>query len=763
MVIRKSGSSKQTGKTGKTRKGPDSRHVYRKGGQPYPLEFRVKAVKAVVDRGGELAQVARAVGVASGTLSSWVVRWQQRGRDGLKPTPRHFGDKAGSPRPDTPQRKAIQAAKREHPEHGTRRIRDELARGEGIGVSEALVRRILHEEGLIGPAPAATQARQHGPRRFERAEPNQLWQSDIFTFLLRRHERLYLTAFMDDHSRFLVSHVLAHHQRAPLVLEALERAVAAFGTPQEVLTDNGRQYTTWRGETEFERMLRSYGIRHIKSRPQHPMTLGKVERFWKTLWDEFLSRTVFADFDDCARRLALYIDGYNFQRPHQALDGLVPADRYFRCAPQVRDAVQRGVQNNAMALAHQQPTRKPFYLVGRLGDRELSISAAGSGLRVRVDDDQPEVINLPREETDDCQETPTRIRNAPSDRPTPRPSGEADPEVGQGAAGPGRGGAPALLDGAECPQWRDVGDGGDHESGHFAGDVLPAGDARPARDAACTGPWCECTGPSADRGGEASAGAGAAGEAAGAGEAPCGPALVYDPETGEIGPDESGSRPPEDSAEGPQLDEWWQQTFESLQEAEWAAEAAREDAARSPFDPDQGWRGRALKWDRKLAGADAPPHPAGGGYLNERDEAAQAEEAIRLRAGADAAAAARGALRPGPGRDLGGDQDRARGEARGFEPPPFPDPDAPRPGLDDRIAGTEATWPPTALSARGGAGATGPEAIAPEREAAGPSGHHRPLARCGERYAHGPDGDQQAEEQAQGSTEDDCSGLGAGR
>src|SRR5207237_4560857 len=103
-------------------------------------------------------------------------------------------------------------------------------------------------------------------RRFERAEPNQLWQSDIFTFLLRRHERLYLAAFMDDHSRFIVSYALAHHQRSTLVLEALQRGIASYGTPREVLTDQGRQYTAWRGETEFEEELRRNGIHHSKSR-----------------------------------------------------------------------------------------------------------------------------------------------------------------------------------------------------------------------------------------------------------------------------------------------------------------------------------------------------------------------------------------------------------------------------------------------------------------------------------------------------------------
>ena len=224
-------------------------------------------------------------------------------------------------------------------------------------------------------------------QRFERAEPNQLWQSDLFTFLLSRHERIYVAAFLDDHSRYLVSLAMAHHQRSVLVLEALSRGIADYGAPREILTDQGRQYTAWRGSTEFEAELKRHGIAHVKSRPHHPQTCGKIERFWKTLWEELLSRTVFADFEDCQRRVALYIQHYNFQRPHQGLEGLTPADRFFRAASQVRASIEAQVEHNALRLAQQQPLRKPFYLAGQLGDRSLAISASGAALNVRVGDE----------------------------------------------------------------------------------------------------------------------------------------------------------------------------------------------------------------------------------------------------------------------------------------------------------------------------------------------------------------------------------------
>src|SRR5262245_22274013 len=374
-----------------------------RGGREVPVEMKLRAVQERL-RGTPQRDVAKAFGVSEAAVTKWLSQFRQDGAEGL------MGRRGGQPkRPSrpTPQRERIVELKKSHEDWGTRRIRDVLRRFEALGVSEQQVRKILHEEGLIQAAPVVVD-RDHGPRRFERSAPNQLWQSDIFTFLHRRQERLYVCVFMDDHSRFVVGHALAHHQKSVLVMEAFERGVAAFNQPEEVLTDNGRQYTVWRGETEFEIALKRLGIRHIRSRPQHPQTLGKVERFWKTLWDEFLGRTVFAHYVDAQHRLEHFVKHYNFQRPHQALDGAVPADRYFRAAAHVRAEIERQVAANALRLALEQPPRKPFYVVGQLGDQHLSIAAGGTGLEVRVGDTSQ---TIPLKEHDD--ETRTAHRFAP--------------------------------------------------------------------------------------------------------------------------------------------------------------------------------------------------------------------------------------------------------------------------------------------------------------------------------------------------------------
>jgi transposase InsO family protein len=176
--------------------------------------------------------------------------------------------------------------KREHPEYGPRRITDVLKRFFLMRTSPATVHKTLAERGLVKKAPVKSEKNPSKPRFFERARPNQLWQSDILTIRLGGHNA-YLIGFIDDYSRYMTSLGLYRSQTAEHVLETYRRAVAEFGVPKEVLTDNGRQYTNWRGKTRFEQELEKDRVKHIRSRPHHPMTLGKIERFWKSILMEF--------------------------------------------------------------------------------------------------------------------------------------------------------------------------------------------------------------------------------------------------------------------------------------------------------------------------------------------------------------------------------------------------------------------------------------------------------------------------------------------
>jgi hypothetical protein len=195
--------------------------------------------------------------------------------------------------------------------------------------------------------------------------------------LKRQNRRVYLVAFMDDNSRFITGYGLHGSQSSPLVIEVLRAAIAGYGVPQEILTDNGAQYITWRGKGQFTKELEKLGIKQIVAKPKRPQTLGKIERFWGTLWRECIERAIFIDLEDARRRIGLFIDHYNFQRVHSGIDGLVPADRFFQSAPQVLETLKKRVTENALELSRHGMPKKPFYLTGQVEGKPFSVHQAG--------------------------------------------------------------------------------------------------------------------------------------------------------------------------------------------------------------------------------------------------------------------------------------------------------------------------------------------------------------------------------------------------
>jgi transposase InsO family protein len=330
-------------------------------------------------------------GVSPHSLYTWKKKFEAEGPAGL------VGFKRGAPkgsRLPEPTKRAILLLKRAHPDWGRQRIHDEMVRAEGLEASPGAIGKVLEDAGFVVEE---AETRPHAPpaKRFECSRPSQVWQTDLFTFLLRRqNRRVYLVAFMDDFSRFVVGHALAASASGAFVRDAFEAAVAKHGLPEEVLTDNGPQYVTWRGKSAFKKLLERRGVKHRVARPRRPQTLGKVERLWKTLWEELLREAVFKDLEDARARLKAWFDHYNFARCHQALGGLVPADRFFQAAPEVKQALAERVQDNALEIARGGAPRKPFYLAGRVGDQPISLHAEGDRVVLVREDGRREEVDL---------------------------------------------------------------------------------------------------------------------------------------------------------------------------------------------------------------------------------------------------------------------------------------------------------------------------------------------------------------------------------
>jgi transposase InsO family protein len=329
------------------------------------------------------------VGVTTATLYAWRRKFEEEGPAGLLG---HKRGMRGSQLPE-PTKRAILMMKESHPEWGQDRIHDMLIRSQGIEASAGAVQRVLTEAGF---AVEAVATRRHPPRRkrFERTRPNELWQTDLFTFLLKRERRrLHLVCFMDDFSRFIVGFGVHASASGAMVRESFEAGIANFGAPTEILTDNGAQYHTWRGKSAFRKLCEKRGIQQIVATPRRPQTLGKIERFWGTLFRELIDGAIFRGMEDARTRIGHFIGFYNFQRTHQGIDGLVPADRYFEASESVRAALQEQVAKNAKELALHGEPRKPLYLAGRIGDEQVSIHSEGGrvlltdaeGVREEVD------------------------------------------------------------------------------------------------------------------------------------------------------------------------------------------------------------------------------------------------------------------------------------------------------------------------------------------------------------------------------------------
>jgi Integrase core domain len=163
----------------------------------------------------------------------------------------------------------------------------------------------------------------------------ELWQLDIVGGIqLADGGEAKVVTGVDDHSRFCVIATVVRRATGRAVCAAFAQALRTFGIPEEVLTDNGKQFTgrftkPRPGEVLFERICRENGIVARNTKPRSPTTTGKIERFHQTLQRELLDDVeVWPDLETVQAAVDAFRHDYNTSRPHQALDMAFPADRF---------------------------------------------------------------------------------------------------------------------------------------------------------------------------------------------------------------------------------------------------------------------------------------------------------------------------------------------------------------------------------------------------------------------------------------------------
>jgi transposase InsO family protein len=294
-------------------------------------------ITAVVVEGRGVREVARDYDVSPGWVSKLVARYRAEGDAAFEPRSRRPNRSPRATPADTVEL-IIELRRRfvaSGDDAGPETIRWHLAQHHGVTLSAATIGRHLHQAGLITPQPHKRPRSSYV--RFAAEQPNETWQADFTHYRLATGVDVEILCWLDDHARYALR-ITAHRRvTGSIVLNEFRAAVAQHGVPASTLTDNGMVFTTRfaggkGGRNSFEAELRRLGIRQKNSRPNHPTTCGKVERFHQTLkrWLTALTDQP-ATIVELQEHLEVFAAHYNHERPHRSLpERCTPAAAYHR-------------------------------------------------------------------------------------------------------------------------------------------------------------------------------------------------------------------------------------------------------------------------------------------------------------------------------------------------------------------------------------------------------------------------------------------------
>ncbi len=290
------------------------------------MSLREEFVHLVESEQVSMTELCRRFQISRKTGYKWVHRFQAEGAAGLtdrsrRPHQVHY-------QVPEPTQEFLLAERRQHPAWGARKLR-QRASVEGLLAVPACstITALLKRAGLLVPTTPATSSAW---QRFEHPAPNDLWQMDFKGPLATRAAPCHALTILDDHSRFNLCLQALPSQRREPVQTTLVQIFRQYGLPNRLLTDNGSPWghSSDQPYTVLTVWLLRVGIRISHSRPYHPQTMGKDERFHGSLTREVLAQAQWRDAAHLQQALDRWRQVYNHVRPHEALELAVPGSRY---------------------------------------------------------------------------------------------------------------------------------------------------------------------------------------------------------------------------------------------------------------------------------------------------------------------------------------------------------------------------------------------------------------------------------------------------
>jgi transposase InsO family protein len=281
---------------------------------------------ATNDNGSDFSHLCARFGISRKTGYKWIKRFLDYGEDGLMDESRR---PLKSPSKTSQQmEEAVLVIRDQHPAWGGRKIRRRL---ENMGYQDVPVPSTITAILNRGHRITQEESGKHKPfERFQRAAPNDLWQMDFKGYLPSPEGHCHPFTLLDDYSRYAIALRACENETKETVKSCLIEVFRQYGLPYQMLMDNGSPWGSDREHvyTPLTVWLIRLGILVTHSRPYHPQTLGKDERFHRTLKAELLGESIPWRRAECQRRFDRWRMVYNCQRPHEALNMEVPASHY---------------------------------------------------------------------------------------------------------------------------------------------------------------------------------------------------------------------------------------------------------------------------------------------------------------------------------------------------------------------------------------------------------------------------------------------------
>ena len=288
------------------------------------MDERREFVRLALREGVNRRELCRRYGISPDIGYKWLGRW--KAGDG------ELADRSRRPhvsprRSEAATEEAVLAVRDTHPAWGARKIAFTLEQKGRKPPALSTIHEILRRHGRV----VAAIGSPGGYQRFEKAQPNLLWQMDFKgRVALSNGSDCHPLTVVDDHSRFSVCLCACANEQSNTVRGELEKTFRRYGLPEAFFVDNGAPWGDASGEhwTRLGVWLLKLGIDVLHSRPYHPQSRGKNERFHRTLKAEVFALNCLHDLAEAQKAFDAWRTVYNFERPHQGLGQQVPASRY---------------------------------------------------------------------------------------------------------------------------------------------------------------------------------------------------------------------------------------------------------------------------------------------------------------------------------------------------------------------------------------------------------------------------------------------------